>query len=133
MRAELLLGLGARLVGDEAQVELGDRAAGQDRLPAGTGVTRDEAFDIDRRFLRETGQRILIRQIVDPVGDAERLLLRRFVAPLCGLPDQRLFALRYRADIFVPAPDSGPVAIAGAEDMWRLPQTPPGRMSPRFL
>src|SRR3546814_15956142 len=31
MRAELLLGLGARLVGDEAQVELGDRAAGQDR------------------------------------------------------------------------------------------------------
>src|SRR3546814_14693682 len=41
MRAELLLGLGARLVGDEAQVELGDRAAGQDRLPAGAGVTRE--------------------------------------------------------------------------------------------
>src|SRR3546814_17809458 len=39
LRAELLLGLGARLVGDEAQVELGDRAAGQDRLPAGADRT----------------------------------------------------------------------------------------------
>src|SRR3546814_13074621 len=87
MRAELLLGLGARLDGDEAQVELGDRAAGQDRLPAGAGVTRDEAFDIYRRFLRETGQRILHGQIVDLVGDAERLLLRadkRRVGQECG-------------------------------------------------
>src|SRR3546814_1614536 len=94
MRAELLLGLGARLVGDEAQVELGDRAAGQDRLPAGAGVTRDEAFDIDRRFLRETGQRILIRQIVDPVGGAERLLLRRFVARLCGRSEEHTSELQ---------------------------------------
>src|SRR3546814_8997181 len=85
-----------------------------------------------RRFRRDTGQRILQGQMVEPVGDAERLFLRRFVARLCGLADQRLFALRERADIFVPALDRGLVAIGGDERLERLHQPPRGRVDHRF-
>ncbi len=132
MRAEFLLGLGARLVGDETEVELRDGAAGQHGLAAGTGIARDEPFDIDRRFLREADQRIVIGEIVDPVGDAERRLLLRLVARLRGFADQRLFALGERADILEPALDRGRVAALGHERLKRLHQPPGGRVDHRL-
>ncbi len=69
---------------NQPQIQFRDRLVRQNGLPAGPGVTADQSFDVYRRLGYEPFQRLVPRQIVNPMLHAEGLLALLFALRLAA-------------------------------------------------
>ena len=78
-------------IGHKTHVDFRDGAMRQNRFPAGAGVATDESLDVYSRLRFEPFVRLLPRQIIDPMLNAELLFRQRFAARLRYFFDHRFF------------------------------------------
>src|SRR5437870_4498478 len=97
VRLERGQGVGRRHVRHEPQVELGHGPVGEDGLATRTGVSTDQALDIDRGARHQQLQRLRPAHVAHPVLHAQQLLRGVLVETTRRLRDHRLFARGERA------------------------------------
>src|SRR6266404_657406 len=126
-------GFGGSHVRNEAHVDFGDGAAGENGLAAGAGVAADKAFDVDRRARGKQLERFLKTYIVNPMLDAEKFFGFGFAEATRGFGDHFLFGIGERAGLGGEAFDGRVVAVGGNERGESFDEMPRGAVEARLV
>src|SRR5216117_208557 len=125
--------LGRGHIGDESQVEFGDRPVRQDGFATRPGVAAHEAFDVDGGARHQELQRLTPAHIVHPVVHADLPFRHLFIETVGRFRDHGLFRGRERSRLVGESVDRGVVAVGRDESSDGFDQVPRRAVQPRFV